>query len=90
MLRKSMNVDRVELNVREGSIPRACYSCRPTPAHYRDTGMKLVNNLLDQKIIEYYGNRRSKLCAPAHFFEKPGRVPLALRLVVDFSHLRSV
>ena len=67
-LRKSRNVEPVRLNVRKGSIPRACYSCRPTPAHYRDTGMKLVNNLLDQKIIEYYGNRRSKLCAPAHFF----------------------
>ena len=34
-LRKSMNVEPVELNLREGSRPYACYSCRPTPAHYR-------------------------------------------------------
>ena len=32
-LRKSMNVESVRLNVREDSIPRACYSYRPTPAH---------------------------------------------------------
>ena len=80
-----MNVEPVELNVREGSIPRACYLCRPTPDHYRDTGMKLVYDLLDQNIIEYWGNSRSEWCAPAHFVENPGRVPLALRLVVYFS-----
>ena len=34
-LRKSMNVEPVQLNVREGSKPYACFSCRPTPAHYR-------------------------------------------------------
>ena len=68
-LRKSMNVEPVMLNVREGSIPRACYSCRPTPAHYRETGMKLVNDLLDQKIIVYCGDSRSEWCAPAHFVE---------------------
>ena len=32
---KSMNVEPVQLNLREGSRPYACYSCRPTPAHYR-------------------------------------------------------
>ena len=50
-LRKSMNVEPVRLNVRAGSMPSACYSCRPTPAHYKETGMKLVKDLLDQKII---------------------------------------
>ena len=40
-----MNSEPVRLNVTEGSIPRACYSCRPTPAHYRETGMKLVQNM---------------------------------------------
>ena len=28
-LRKSMNVEPVELNVREGSKPYACFLCRP-------------------------------------------------------------
>ena len=84
---KSMNVEPVQLNVREGSKPYVCYSCRPTPAHYRGTGRKLVQDLLDQHIIERCGNRKSKWCAPAHFVEKPGRVPLSLRLVMDFTRL---
>ena len=50
-------------------------------------GMKLVYDLLDQIIIENWGNSRSEWCALAHFVENPGRVPLVLRLVVDFSHL---
>ena len=33
------------------------------------------------------GTSRCKYCAPAHFVEKPGRVPLALRLVVDCTRL---
>ena len=37
-LRKSMNVEPVQLNVKEGSKPYACFSCRPTPAHYREKG----------------------------------------------------
>ena len=36
-LRKSMNVEPVQLNVSEGTKPYACFSCRPTPAHYRET-----------------------------------------------------
>ena len=86
-LRKSMNVEPVQLNVKEGSKPYACFSCRPTPAHYRETGEKLVQDLLDQRIIQRCGASRSEYCAPAHFVEKPGRVPLALRLVVDFTKL---
>ena len=86
-LRKSMNVEPVQLNVREGSKPYACFSCRPTPAHYRETGRKLVQDLLDQRIIERCEASRSEYCAPAHFVEKPGRVPLALCLVVDFTRL---
>ena len=54
---------------------------------YRETGMKLVKDLLDQKIIAYCGDSRSEWCAHAHFVKKLGRVPLALRLVVDFSYL---
>ena len=42
---------------------------------------------MDQNIIKYCRNSRSELCAPALLVEKPGRVPLALQLVVDFSHL---
>ena len=86
-LRKSMNVEPVQLNVTEGTKPYACFSCQPTPAHYRETGRKLVQDLLDQRIIERCGESRSEWCTPAHFVEKPGRVPRALRLVVDFTHL---
>ena len=50
-LRKSMNVEPVQLNVKEGSKPYACFSCRPTPVHYRETGAKLVQDLLHQQII---------------------------------------
>ena len=44
-----------------------------------------MQDLLDQRIIERFGDSRSKWGAPAHFVKKPGRVPLALRLVVDFT-----
>ena len=46
-LRKSMNVEPVQLNVREGTKPYAFFSCRSTLAHYRETGWKLVRDLLD-------------------------------------------
>ena len=82
-----MNVEPVQLNMREDTQPYACFLCRPTPAHYRETGRKLVQDLLEQRIIERCGASRSEYCAPAHFVEKPGRVPLALRLVVDFTRL---
>ena len=82
-----MNVEPVQLNVREGSKPYACFSCRPTPVHYRETAAKLVQDLLDQRVIERCGSSRSEYCAPAHFVGKPGRVPLALCLVVDFTRL---
>ena len=59
-LRKSMNVEPVQLNVKEGSKPYACFSCRPTPAHYRETGRKLVQDLLDQRIRS--GEERSEYC----------------------------
>ena len=84
-LRKSINVEPVQLNVREGSKPYACFSCRPTPAHYRETASKLLN----QRVIQRCGASMSEYCAPAHFVNKPGRVPLALRLVVDFTRLNS-
>ena len=67
---KSMNVEPVQLNLKEGSRPYACYSCRPTPAHYRETGDRLVQDLLDQSIIQRCGESRSEWCAPAHFVEK--------------------
>ena len=86
-LRKSMNLEPVQLKVREGSKPYLCFSCRPTPAHYRETAKKFVPDLLDQRVIQRYGASRSEYCTPAHFVEKPGRVPLALRLVVDLTRL---
>ena len=46
-----------------------------------------MQDLLDQRIIQRCGASRSEYCAPAHFLEKPGRVPLALCLVVDFTRL---
>ena len=49
-LRKSMNVEPVQLNMREASKPYACFSCRPTPVHYRETAAKLVQDLLDQRV----------------------------------------
>ena len=51
-LRKCMNVELMQLNVREGSKPYACVSSRPTPAHYRETARKLVQDLLDQRVIQ--------------------------------------
>ena len=55
-------------------------------ANFRFSGA-LVQDLLDQLIIDRCGARRSEFCAPSHFVEKPGRVPLALPLVVDFTRL---
>ena len=78
---------RKSMNMREGSKPYVCFSCRPTPAHYREAARKLVQDLLDQRIIERCGASRIKYCAQAHFVEKPGRVPLALCLVLDFACL---
>ena len=80
-------MEPVQLNVREGTKLYAYFSCRPTPAHYRETGRKLVQDQLDQRIIKRCGDSRSKWCALTHFVEKPGRVPLALHHVVDFNWL---
>ena len=46
--------------MRIGTKPFACFLCRPIPAHYRETGRKLLQDLLDQHIIENCGNSRSK------------------------------
>ena len=59
-LKKSMNVELVQLNVRQGSKPYACFSCRPTPADYRETASKLVQDLLDQRVIQRCGDSRSE------------------------------
>ena len=55
--------------------------------HYGEMARKLVQDLLEQGVIQRSGAHRSKYCAPAPFLEKPGRVPLALWLVVDFTRL---
>ena len=52
-LRKSMKVKRVLLNIKEGTELYACFSSRPTLAHYWSTAKKLVADLMDQKIIGY-------------------------------------
>ena len=84
-LRKSMNVEPVQINMREGSKPYAFFLCRPTPAHYRETARKLVQDLVNQR----RGASNSEYCAPAHFVEKPGIFSLALSLVVDFTRRAS-
>ena len=76
-----MNVEPVQLSMREGSKLYAFFLCRPTPEQYRETARKLVQNLVNQRRRA----SKSEFCAPAHFFEKPGIVPLALRLVVDLT-----
>ena len=52
-LRKSMNVEPVQLNVRKGSKPYACFSCRSTPAHYKEAGRKLVQDLLTPRMQKF-------------------------------------
>ena len=57
-LSKSIYVEPVLLNVREGRKPMACKTCRPTPTHYRPTAKKLVDKPMDQKkIIMYAGTK---------------------------------
>ena len=34
-LKKRINVEPVQLNVREGTKPYACFLCGPTPVYYR-------------------------------------------------------
>ena len=51
-LRKSMNVEPVQLNVREGSKPYAC-SCWSTPAHYKEAGRKLAQDQLTPRMQKF-------------------------------------
>ena len=88
-LRKSINVELAVLNMVKESKPKACFRCCNSPVNYRPTADKLVDNLLYQNITGYSGDQSSKWCSPAHFVEKPNRVPLALKLIVDFSFLNS-
>ena len=65
-LRKIMNVVPLQLNVREGSKPYACFSRRPTQVHYRETARKLVQDLLDQQIIRSGSSwGQTARCGPA-------------------------
>ena len=59
-LQKCMNVELVQLNVRKGSKPYVCVSCRLTQAHYRETARKLVQDLLDQRVIQRCPGPRDK------------------------------
>ena len=86
-LQKNMNVEPLPLNVREGTKPYACFLGRPTPAHYRETGMKLVQDLLNQHIMKRCSDSRREWCAPAHCDENLGRASPALWLDVDFTRL---
>ena len=52
-----------------------------------ETAEKLIADLIGQGISEESGDTRTEWVSPAHFVEKPKRVPLALRLVVDYMGL---
>ena len=67
----------------------AANSSQVTLMHYLATAKKLVEDLNDQNIIVHAAKQRSERCAPAHFVEKPRIVPLALRLMVDYTRLNS-
>ena len=67
-IQKSIIVKPAELTVRAGSRPHSCYTCQPTPAHYRTSANKLINLLRDQDIMVYARDMKSKWCAPAHFY----------------------
>ena len=54
-----------------------------------ETAEKLLSDLVKQGFIMESGNTRTEWCSPGHFVQKPNRVPLALRLVVDFTGLNS-
>ena len=88
-IKKTMKVPDAELNLVDGYRPTSCYTCRPTPLHYMETADKLLADLMAQGVIKEAGDTRSEWCIPAHFVIKPNRVPLALRLVCDFTNLNS-
>jgi hypothetical protein len=46
-----------------------------------------VADLLVQEVIGVSGNMRAEWVLPPHFVAKPNRLPLALRLVVDYMRL---
>ena len=86
-IRQAMTVPDAELNLAEGYRPTRCYLCRPTSLYHMETADKLLADLMAQGVIKEAGDTKSKWCSPAHFAGKPNRVPLALRLVCDFTGL---
>ena len=88
-IKKTMNVPDAQLNLVEGYKPTKCYTCRPTPLHYMETADRLLADLMAQRVIRESTDTRSEWCSPGHFVAKPNRVPLALRLVCDFTGLNS-
>ena len=55
-----MNVKPVLLNTKEDTIQVSRHSCRPTPAHYRETADKLLEDLLFQNTIGHARDQRSE------------------------------
>ena len=74
-LNKSINNPEPQLNLGEGYRITRGYLCRPTQLHYMETAEKLLADLLRQGIIEESGDTRTDWVLPAHFIEKPNRVP---------------
>ena len=86
-LKKSMDVELAQLNLKECCVSSRCYTCRPSPLHYTETANKLVTDLLLHGVIWESGDMRSKWVSAVHFVSKPNRVPLTLRLVVDYTRI---
>ena len=87
--KKTMSVPDAQLNLKDGYRPTRCYTCRFTPFHYMETTDKLIADLIAQGVLEESRDTRTEWCSPGHFVQKPSRVPMALRLVVDFTGLNS-
>ena len=84
-----MKVPDAELNLLESNKPTKCYIYRPTLLHYMETADRLLLDLMAQGVIEEARDTKSEWCSPAHFVSRANRVPLALRLVCDFTGLNS-
>ena len=54
-----------------------------------ETADRLLADLMAQGVVEEATDTNHEWCSPAHFVAKPNRVPLALRLVCDFTGLNS-
>ena len=71
-------VDNVEIT------PSYISSPRPVPLHHRESADKVIQKLIDSKVIQPV-SWPTKWCSPAHFVPKAGTTEV--RLVTDFTRL---